>query len=868
MNFRPPFWCGSGVGGDLDRFCGFAFWAGGGAEDQLVIFGTYLGGIARLEVAAKDLFCHRIFEVTFHRSAHGASAVLRIVAFFDKEFLGLIVEDDGDMFAFDTGGDFFDFQVDDGEEFGFAEGVEDDEIIETVDEFGFEDPFGLAEDFVFHDIISLIVFVGGGEAHHAGFFDEFRADVGSHDDDGVAEVDFPGERIGNFSFFENLQEEVHDIGVGLFDFVEKNHAVGATPNRFTELAAFFVADVAGRRTDQTASGKFLHVLGHIDLDEGIAIAEHELCKGLSEKGFADACWAEEDERADGASGIFEIGTGTAQGLANGDDRFVLPDHLATQLAFHGEEFLGLGLFHAVEGDAGPFGDDVHDIVIGDDDFLFFALLAPFGEDGFEFFFGVFFVVAEAGGFFEVLRFDGGFFGGADVFDFFFDVFDVGGASHGTDAGAGPGFVHDVDGFIGQEATGEVTIAEFDGLFEGGVGVASFVMGFVFYAEAFEDEDRFIDAGGFDFDLLEAAFEGGIFFDVLAELIESRGPDALHFATAEGGFENIAGIHGALGASCANDRVEFVDEKNDIFCAADFIHDGLDALFELASVLGSCDHEGEVEGDDLFVAEEFGDISTGDFLGEAFDDGGLPDAGFADEDGVIFCAAAEDLDDAFDFVGATDDGIDFALLGEFGEISTKGTERGGFEIFSTATCGFGLGFLFAVSWGEIGVEFLEDFVTGAFDIDLEIFEDASGNAFALAEEAEENVLGADIRMVEGFGFFAGEGEDFFHAGGVGNIADHFGFGATSDLFFDLHANGLEVEAHFLEDIHGHALAEFDETKEEMFGADVVVIKAIGLFSSEGENLLGAGCEVVHHLEWSFFRTAATGHFASAVDWSEI
>ena len=159
----------------------------------------------------------------------------------------------------------------------------------------------------------------------------------------------------------------------------------------------------------------------------------------------------------------------------------------------------------------------------------------------------------------------------------------------------------------------------------------------------------------------------------------------------------------------------------------------------------------------------------------------------------------------------------------------------------------MGFLFAVVGGEIGVEFLEDFVAGAFDIDLEIFEDASGYAFAFAEEAEENVFGADVRMVEGLGFFAGEGEDFFDAWGVGNIADHFGFGATADLFFYFHANGFEVETHFLEDIHGHALAEFDETEEEVLGADIVMIKAIGLLSGECENLLGAWREVVHHLK---------------------
>ena len=90
-------------------------------------------------------------------------------------------------------------------------------------------------------------------------------------------------------------------------------------------------------------------------------------------------------------------------------------------------------------------------------------------------------------------------------------------------------------------------------------------------------------------------------------------------------------------------------KRMMFLTADFVHDRLDALLELAAVFGAGDHQREVERDDALVAEEFRDVAVGDFLGQAFDDGGLADAGLADEHRIVFRAAAKDLDDALDLV---------------------------------------------------------------------------------------------------------------------------------------------------------------------------------------------------------------------------
>ncbi len=100
------------------------------------------------------------------------------------------------------------------------------------------------------------------------------------------------------------------------------------------------------------------------------------------------------------------------------------------------------------------------------------------------------------------------------------------------------------------------------------------------------------------------------------------------------------------------------------------------------------------------------------------------------------------------------------------------------------------------------------------------------------------------MIERLRFLAGERQHFLHPRRVGNVADHFRFRSGADLFLDFHAHGLEIESHFLENVDRNALAELDQSEQEMLGADVIVIEAVRFFASECEDLLGAGSEIIH------------------------
>ncbi len=79
----------------------------------------------------------------------------------------------------------------------------------------------------------------------------------------------------------------------------------------------------------------------------------------------------------------------------------------------------------------------------------------------------------------------------------------------------------------------------------------------------EDRDRVLDRRLIDEDRLEAAFEGRVFLDVLAVLVERGRADAVQFAAGEHRLEQVAGVHRAFGLARADDRVQFVDEQDDL-----------------------------------------------------------------------------------------------------------------------------------------------------------------------------------------------------------------------------------------------------------------------------------------------------------------
>ena len=182
---------------------------------------------------------------------------------------------------------------------------------------------------------------------------------------------------------------------------------------------------------------------------------------------------------------------------------------------------------------------------------------------------------------------------------------------------GRGLVDEVDRLVRQEAIGDVAVGQGRGGDERGIGDADAVVDLVSLAQAAQDRDGLLDRRLVHEDRLEAPLQCGVLLDVLAVFVEGRGADRVQFAPREHRLQQVRGVHRALGRARSDDRMELVDEQDDLALGVlDLLEDGLEPLLELAAELGAGDERAQVQRDDPLVLERLGHVAADDALGEA------------------------------------------------------------------------------------------------------------------------------------------------------------------------------------------------------------------------------------------------------------
>ena len=230
-------------------------------------------------------------------------------------------------------------------------------------------------------------------------------------------------------------------------------------------------------------------------------------------------------------------------------------------------------------------------------------------------------------------------------------------------------VDEIDGLVGQKAIGDVAVREGRRSDQRAVGDAHAVVQLVLLLQAAQDRDGVLDRRLGDEDRLEAPRQRSVLLDVLAILVERGGADAVQLAARQRGLQQIAGIHGALGLAGADDGVQLVDEQDDAAALGlNLGEHGLQPLLELAAILGAGDQGAHVERQQLLVLEALGHVALDDALGQTLGDGGLADAGIADQHGIVLGAPRQHLDGAADLLVAADHRVHLALGSGGGEIA--------------------------------------------------------------------------------------------------------------------------------------------------------------------------------------------------------
>ena len=192
---------------------------------------------------------------------------------------------------------------------------------------------------------------------------------------------------------------------------------------------------------------------------------------------------------------------------------------------------------------------------------------------------------------------------------------------------------------------------------------------VLFLQPPQDRDRILDRRLGHEDGLEPAGEGRVLLHVLAVFIEGGGADAVQLAPGQSGLQQVRGVHRPFPLSGADEGVHLVDEQDDLaFRRRGLVEHGLQPLLELAAVLRPGDQRAHVEGEEALVLQAFRHVAIDDAEGQPLHNGGLADAGLADQDGIVLGPARQHLDRAADLLVPTDDGIELAVPRRLGQVA--------------------------------------------------------------------------------------------------------------------------------------------------------------------------------------------------------
>jgi len=303
-------------------------------------------------------------------------------------------------------------------------------------------------------------------------------------------------------------------------------------------------------------------------------------------------------------------------------------------------------------------------------------------------------------------------------------------------------------------------------------------------------------------------------------------------------------------------VQLVDEQDDVAPLGDLLHDLLQPLLELAAVLRAGHQGGQVEGVDLLVLQQLRHLVGRDPLGEALDDGGLADARLADQHRVVLGAAAEDLHHALDLVHAADDGVELAFGGELRQVAAELVEQLGALLALLGGAG-------ACGGAAAGAgQHPDDLVADLLGVGVEVEQDPRGDALVLADEAEQDVLGADVVVAERQRFPQRQLEHLLGPGREGDLAGGDLVTLTDDPG-DLRAHLLDGDVEGVEDAGGKPFLLAQQAEQDVLGADVVVLEGAGFILRQHHHLAGTFGKPLKHARAPFLPVVnKTGSMALA------
>ena len=413
---------------------------------------------------------------------------------------------------------------------------------------------------------------------------------------------------------QDLEEEVEDRFMGLLDLVEEHDAVRLLADLVDKQTALFVTDISRRRTVKERHGVLFLEFRHIEAQQRSFFSEEEFRQGLRELGLTGTRRPEEEERTHRLALLVEAGTGFENGVEHLLHSVILADDAFLENLFAAEQALPLPGLDLAERNAGLFGDD--GAQVRGRQVLMMQLL------------------------------------GTQV------IVDLD-MRHRT--------VQEVDGRSREGFLRQVTLRELDGLLHHRLVQFEPVIRFIGGHDALEDLHRLVGGRLLYRYLLEVGDHFLVGLDILGVAVDTGRCQQLQLTFAQLILEDGGGA--VKRALLVEELVDALDDEDGILESFHLSDDTLEAVFDLALVLGVAAKGGHIQLIGHCVAEEAGNLAGGHFPDETVHQGRLADAGLSGDQEIGLGLAAEDLVNDADLLFEADDIVEVAGPGHGGFVDT-------------------------------------------------------------------------------------------------------------------------------------------------------------------------------------------------------
>ena len=203
------------------------------------------------------------------------------------------------------------------------------------------------------------------------------------------------------------------------------------------------------------------------------------------------------------------------------------------------------------------------------------------------------------------------------------------------------------------------------------------------------------------------------------------------------------------------------------------------------------------------------------------------------------------------------GIELALVGQFGQVAAEAIEGRGLRFafarsaFAAAAAATAAAAASAAAFSRIHIvtKQVQYLLAHVLELEAQVHQDLCCHAFLLSQQAQEQVLGSDIVVIEIPRFFHRVFENLLGPWRLGQFPHGHHVRARLNQLLDLKSDLAQIDVQVLENVGSDAGSLLHQAEQDVLGADVFVIEPLRFLIGELHHLAGSVRETFIHSAFS-------------------